>query len=286
METFQPGLQNKKNPKRQQGIIFMVFNSLIGGMFGATIGYYLSHLELSILIGILIGFLIAALLELIMSPLSSSHWLYRRRILLLVFLEIPLAIFILGPLAYVAVMTQSIQHTICCETPLDYGANEYEDVLIQTNDGITLSGWYVPPSNNSGEVIVLLHGARGDRRGTSWFARQFIQAGYGLLLYDQRALGESTGEKSYMGWKEGEDLLAVVKYLDEREEVDAEKIGAVGLSGGGHIALNAAYLAPEMFSALWVDGVQVQSVKDIPSAENTSERFIIIINDFPAKTLF
>jgi pimeloyl-ACP methyl ester carboxylesterase len=174
--------------------------------------------------------------------------------------------------------TQPYHHNICCETPLDYGATAYEEVEIQTSDGIRLAGWYVPASDPSGNMIILLHGSRGDRRGTAWHARQLIQAGYGLLLYDQRGLGESTGELLYMGWVEGKDLVEVIEYLESRPDVNADTIGVVGLSGGGHIALNAAYLAPGRISAMWIDGLQAQRIADFPEAENVGERFATLIN--------
>ena len=151
----------------------------------------------------LVGFGLGLLGELLLGRLGLSHWLYRRRVLLAVLLEIPLAVFLAGPYAYAIVETRPNHHPICCVTPLDYGATEYEDVEIQTADGITLAGWFVPPREKPGPVIVLLHGARGDRRGVAWHARQLIDADYGLLLYDQRALGESTGETVSLGWLAG-----------------------------------------------------------------------------------
>lgn len=161
----------------KQKLFFPTFNAIIGAIFGSAIGYYILRPGVSIIIGIGIGFLLGLATDALLSKLSSDHWLYRRRVLLLVLLEIPLAILLLGPLAYVIVNTRPDHHPICCETPLDYGASEYQDIQIQTDDGITLSGWYVSPQNPPGSVIVLLHGARGDRRGTAWHARQLIQAG-------------------------------------------------------------------------------------------------------------
>lgn len=262
----------------KQRVIFPLFNAIIGAMFGALIGYYISRPVVSVLLGVLIGAVLGLGVELLLSWLDSEHWLYRRRVLLVVLLEIPVATFLLGPYAYVIVKTQPDHHVVCCETPLDYGAIEYEEVEIQTSDGILLAGWYVPPKEPPGAVIVLLHGARGDRRGTAWHAGQLIQAGYGVLLYDQRALGESTGEMVYIGWMEGYDLLAVVDYLEGRSDVNAEKIGAVGLSGGGHIALNAAYIEPGRIAALWLDGIQAQRIEDFPEAENVGEQFATVIN--------
>ncbi len=259
-------------------LVFPLFNALVCAGFGALIGYYVSRPALSILLGSLSGLLLGLLLELLLGRLGLTHWLYRRRVLLATILEMLIATFVVGPYAYVIVETQADPHPICCETPLDYGAEQYEEIHIQTNDGITLAGWYVPPHETPGAVIVLLHGARADRRGTAWHARQLIQAGYGVLLYDQRALGESTGEMVSLGWLDGPDLLAVIDYLVDRSEVDSERIGIVGLSGGGHIALNAAYLAPDRMSALWLDGIQAQRIDDFPAAEDIGERFATLIN--------
>lgn len=258
--------------------VFPIFNGVICAGLGAVVGYYLNQLAKGLFIGFLIGVLIGIIAEWLLGKLGDENWFYNRRVLLLVLVEIPLAVFIIGPYAYAVKETQPNQHAICCDTPLDYGAATYEDVRIETNDGITLAGWYVPPQEEHDAVIVLLHGAHGDRTGTSWFARQFIDAGYGVLLYDQRALGESTGEMISFGWLDGADLLTVVDYLANRPEVDPDRIGVVGLSGGGHIALNAAHIAPDRFGGMWLDGVQAQRIEDFPEAENNGEKFATVIN--------
>ena len=77
---------------------------------------------------------------------------------------------------------------------------------------------------------------------------------------------------------EGYDLLAIIDYLEGRSDVNAEKIGAVGLSGGGHIALNAAYIEPGRITALWLDGIQAQRIKDFPEARHIGEQFVTVIN--------
>lgn len=259
-------------------LAFPLFNTLVGVIFGALIGYYISRPGISLLWGAIAGLASGLLAEFLLGSLGLGHWLYRRRVLLVILLEIPLAIFIVGPYAFALVQTRPDRHAVCCETPLDYGADQYEPVQIEAGDGVTLAGWYVPPRQVPGPVIVVLHGARGDRRGTAWHARQLIQAGYGVLLYDQRALGESTGEKVSFGWLDGPDLLVAVDYLAARPEVDGDRIGAVGLSGGGHIALNAAYLDPDRLVGLWLDGIEAQRIEDFPAANDAGERFATVMN--------
>ena len=258
-------------------LAFPLFNGLVCAIFGALTGYYISRLWWGVILGGLSGFVLGLLVEVTTARLGSGHWLYRRRALLLALIEIPIAIFVVAPYAYVLVNAQPVPHQICCVTPLDYGAERYEDIQVQTEDGIVLSGWFVPPRQTPGAVIVVLHGFRGDRRGAEWHARQLIQAGYGVLLYDQRALGKSTGDSVSFSW-EGPDLLAVLDDLSTRPEVDGQRIGVVGLSGGGHVALNAAYLQPERIPALWLDGIQAQRMEDFPEPDGMGESFATLMN--------
>jgi hypothetical protein len=257
--------------------IFPLFNGLVGTIFGALTGYYLSHLAGGILFGAIAGLTIGVLIEVVLG-LWRDHWFYRRRVFLTVLLEIPLTIYLAAPLAYAFVETTPDLHPVCCQTPLDFGAETYETVQIPVEEGVTLAGWYVPPVENPGAVVILLHGSRGDRLGTAWHARQLIDAGYGVLMYDQRGLGESSGDTLSFGWLDGPDLLRVLDELESRPEVDASRIGVVGLSLGGHVALNAAYLAPDRFRALWLDGIGAQRMDDFPQPESLAERFVMSIN--------
>ncbi len=256
------------------GLAFPLLNMLVGMMLGMLTGYYAGALLAGLFWGGVSGLTVGFIFERILARRGA---LYRWRIYLCLMLEIPLVLFVIGPFAFLYAQTKPNHHAICCETPLDYGAAEYETLRIETGNGITLVGWYVPPEKPPGAVIILLHGAGGDRRGTAWHARQLIEAGYGVFLYDQRALGESTGTMTTLGWKDGSDLLAVVDFLAQRPDVDGARIGVVGLSLGGHIALNAAHLDHKRFAALWLDGVQAQQISDYPAAENFGEEFATLL---------
>ena len=259
-------------------LIFPLFNLFCGAVLGLLVGYYVLAPIAGALIGGALGLGVGGVIEVATGRLGVRHWLYRRRLLLTILLEIPLAVFVGGPLAYVIGETRPDPHPVCCETPLDYGAATYETISVRLPDGVVLAGWYVPPPIAPGPVMVLLHGGRGDRRGTAWWARELIGAGYGVLLYDQRAQGESTGSLGTLGWQDADDLLAVIDQLAIRAEVDAKRIGVVGLSRGGHIALNAVHLAPDRFAAIWADGVQAQRLDDFPPAQTAGESFATFIN--------
>lgn len=265
----------KKQPfsSFQNRLAFPLLNMLVGMMLGMLTGYYVGALLAGLFWGGFSGLALGFILEWMLTRRGAFHHLYRWRVYLCIALEIPLVFFVIGPYAFILSQTKTDPHPICCETPLDYGAAGYDTLHIETGNGITLAGWYVPPEKTPGAVIILLHGAGGDRRGTAWHARQFIDAGYGVFLYDLRALGESTGTMTTLGWKDGSDLLAIADFLAQRPEVNGERIGVVGLSLGGHIALNAIHLDADRFAALWLDGIQAQQISDYPAAENFGEGF-------------
>ncbi len=266
-------------------LIFPIFNAVIGAVSGAAIGYYIFSAVGGAAVGALVGFVIGFLIEIITVRLGAEHWLYQRRVLFTVVLEIPLALLVLGPFVYLLFSIQPSPHPIVCQPPTAYGADQYETVEIETEDGILLSGWYVPPQTSQpGAVIVLLHGAWGDRCQMSWQAQHLLGGGYGVLMMDTRATGESTGAQTYMGWQEGEDLLALLDYLTDRPEVDSARIGVVGNSAGAHMAINGAYLAPERISALWLDGLGAQTIADFPEQESFQELFVTAVNAMIIKT--
>ena len=64
--------------------------------------------------------------------------------------------------------------------------------------------------------------------------------GYNVLTFDLRNHGESaTAHPVTFGQSEAKDLLGAPIYLDEREDVDCERIGALGFSIGANAILFA-----------------------------------------------
>ncbi len=80
-------------------------------------------------------------------------------------------------------------------TPAAVGLT-YEDVSFHSRvDGVVLKGWYLPGHGNS--VIIIVHGGYqnriDDNVDTLGLARDLVQRGYSLLLFDLRGRGESAG---------------------------------------------------------------------------------------------
>ena len=107
----------------------------------------------------------------------------------------------------------------------------FENVVVTTGDGLELTASYVPSRNRA--AVLLFPGA-----SRSAEARMLLAHGYGVLLLDPRGQGGSDGDT--VRWAGDEDLLAGAAYLQQRPEVDANRVGALGFSIGGEMLLRAA----------------------------------------------
>jgi dipeptidyl aminopeptidase/acylaminoacyl peptidase len=122
--------------------------------------------------------------------------------------------------------------------PADYGITVYEDVEFPTTDGLTLRGWYFPSHN--GAAVIMVHGQGNNRTMFMPEVVLLTNAGYGALVFDLRAHGESDGDTTTLGYKEMDDLIAAVDYVSARPDVDPQRIGAMGFSLGAVTVTRAA----------------------------------------------
>jgi fermentation-respiration switch protein FrsA (DUF1100 family) len=158
------------------------------------------------------------------------------------------------------------------EIPADLGF-EVEEITFESADGITLAGWFTPPQN--GATVILLHGYGGNRTGMIWHAHQLVNAGYGILMYDERASGESGGIRRSYGWEDTRDVKAAIQFLESRNA--GKNIGALGCSTGASIVVYSAALYPEI-GAVWGDGNSSVRAQDLPAPTNPLVAAIIAGN--------
>ncbi len=113
------------------------------------------------------------------------------------------------------------------------------DVSLRTEDGLKLAGWYVPSRNRA--AVLLVHGFGSNREQLIPHARVLAAEGYGVLMLDLRAHGESEGTRCSWGDAERRDVKAALDFLSARAEVDGGRIGGLGISlGAATLALAAA----------------------------------------------
>ncbi|WP_232298014.1 alpha/beta hydrolase [Nitrosospira sp. NpAV] len=99
----------------------------------------------------------------------------------------------------------------------------------------SVHGWLKRGAHGGG-MILLVHSIRSNRVEMLSRAKFLNGQGYGVLLIDLQAHGETPGERITFGVLESEDVEAAVAYL--RENFPSERIAAIGVSlGAAAIAL-------------------------------------------------
>jgi uncharacterized protein len=147
-----------------------------------------------------------------------------------------IAQWLIAPAINAGIATHAPRPSIASASAL--GLPGSRDVTFPARDGTHLSGWYVPRRN--GAAVILLHGSHGTRTDTLAQLRMLAADGYGLLAFDARGHGLSSGETNALGWRGADDIAGAVSFLDHQPGVDAHRIAALGLSMGAEEALRAA----------------------------------------------
>lgn len=112
--------------------------------------------------------------------------------------------------------------------------------------GITLAGDLYEPKEKSSEKLaaIAVCGPFGavKEQASGLYAQEMAERGFITLAFDPSFTGESGGEPRYVASPDinTEDFQAAVDFLSLLPEVDAEKIGIIGICGWGGLALNAA----------------------------------------------
>jgi pimeloyl-ACP methyl ester carboxylesterase len=155
-------------------------------------------------------------------------------------------------------------------TPSDEGW-DYEDVFFEATDGVPLSSWFIPALGAGPRpAVVIIHGWLWNRLGSSKGdvlariagssqvellrpARALHDAGYHLLMFDQRNHGCSgSGLTVTFGHDEANDLLGAIRYLQGRDDVNADRIGVQGYSMGANAVMFACAKTNDIEAAIAV----------------------------------
>ena len=134
--------------------------------------------------------------------------------------------------------------------PLSEKVN-HRKVTFETQYGLTLAADLYTPKDVDGKLpAIAVSGPFGavKEQSSGLYAMRMAERGFVALAFDPSYTGESSGEPRRTASPDinTEDFMAAVDYLSKLEDVDAEKIGIVGICGWGGIALNAAAADPRI----------------------------------------
>lgn len=126
-------------------------------------------------------------------------------------------------------------------SPADYQL-PFEDVEFQASDGLTLRGWYIPARSAApAPTVIVCPGANGSIDADTAVLPWFHFLNLNVLTFDWRGHGRSDGQRVTLGLDERYDLLAAVDFARSRS---AAKVGVLGFSMGGAVAISTAAVCP------------------------------------------
>jgi len=185
----------------------------------------------------------------------------------------------------------------------DYLAEEV--VFPGAGEDVELAGTLtLPDAPGPHPVVVLMSGTGPHDRDESLvpvstfkpfaaLADALTSAGVGVLRYDDRGWGSSTGDHSAATIEDfAADAAAAIDYLTTRDDVDAERIGLFGHSEGGYYAAMLGASDPRvawisMMAPGVVDGISliVKQNETLSRSSGASEEFARAAADFAAELM-
>jgi pimeloyl-ACP methyl ester carboxylesterase len=124
-----------------------------------------------------------------------------------------------------------------------------EEKVTYPSGGVQLAGSLrIPNKPGPHPAIVFAHGSGpGTRNQVSILAHFFLHQGIAVLGFDKRGVGQSTGDWRRIDFPDlASDVLAGVKYLQKRTDINPKRIGLYGISQGGWIVSLAASLSEDV----------------------------------------
>ena len=122
-----------------------------------------------------------------------------------------------------------------------------ELIEVKAHDGLTLRGHYLPPLVPSDRIVILVHGYGGVGTDLAGFAYLYHQAGFHVMMPDNRGHGKSEGNYIGFGWHDREDCLRWTEYLIARlGQESAIFLHGVSMGGATVLMTSGEVLPPQV----------------------------------------
>ena len=108
---------------------------------------------------------------------------------------------------------------------------DYEDVFLETADGETLHGWWLPAQSEPKGTVYFLHGNAQNISSHILNVAWLPEKHYNVFLIDYRGYGRSTGAPDIEGTLH--DAETGLRWLAERRDVKSQPLFLLGQSLGG-----------------------------------------------------
>ena len=113
------------------------------------------------------------------------------------------------------------------------------EVVIPTEDGLSLGAWFVEPAAPAvGWTVILFNGNAGHRGFRAPLARRLSDRGIGVLMIDYRGFGDNPGTPTEVGLLR--DARAARRWIDRRLPGQPSRVAYFGESLGTGVAVALA----------------------------------------------
>ena len=140
---------------------------------------------------------------------------------------------------------------------------KHDDVRFSSGD-IQLAGTLIRPAKaGTVPIVILVHGSGAENRDymLPW-ARFLIRRGMGVLAYDKRGVGGSSGDWNTASFDDlAGDVVAAFDYVKMRPDIDASQIGLLGISQAGWVMPLAANRAKGLAFLISISGPGVSAAE-------------------------
>lgn len=131
----------------------------------------------------------------------------------------------------------------------------------------------VPPP-----VLIICHGAGEFKENYTEMAQALANRGIACLALDMHGHGDSGGVPFQIDMTEWTaDVRAALDFLEGREDLDAARVGVLGLSSGGTAILEAAVLDPRIKAVIPLDATVMDT---LPIAISLLMKFLSAVGSF------
>jgi pimeloyl-ACP methyl ester carboxylesterase len=155
----------------------------------------------------------------------------------------------------------------------------YSEDISFANGDVTIAGeLFKPAPKGEFPAVIVLHGSGPETTTEPSYrieARAMLDHGFAVLLYDKRGAGSSEGKLDTATYEDfAADAVAAVRYLENRDDIDAARIGLWTNSESGWFAPQVAaesgsiaFIANRVGPPLpWVDTVIWEARNDFRAA--------------------
>lgn len=144
--------------------------------------------------------------------------------------------------------------------------------IYNSEDHISLAGTLTLPnsSNQYTPVVILISGSGPQDRDESYMGHKpflvladyLTRKGIAVLRYDDRGVGESTGNFETATTADfSNDVLKIIEFLKDRTDIDTRNIGLIGHSEGAIIAPKVANSSQDVSSIVMLAGTGILGKK-------------------------